>query len=121
VSVHGIFYVAAHVADLARSKQFYAAKLGWKLETDEPTVAGMRFGSGYLVLLLDAEAGGHGRFAGGMHVAVQVESIEAEHARLAAAGVAVSDIVSQPWGEKNFTFKDPDGYEWSYGEVVRGG
>jgi len=51
MSVQGIFYVAARVSDLARSKRFYSEKLGWKLETDEPTVAGVRFGTGYLVLL----------------------------------------------------------------------
>ena len=53
MSIKGIFYVALHVSDLATSKQFYADKLGWRLETDEPTVAGLRFGEGYVVLLAD--------------------------------------------------------------------
>jgi len=118
VSVQGIFYIAAHVANLARSKQFYSEKLGWKLETNEPTVAGFRFGAGYLVLLADSAQGEQRNLAGGMHVAVQVNDIATEHGRLSASGVAVSELRSQPWGERNFSFRDPDGYEWSYGEIV---
>jgi catechol 2,3-dioxygenase-like lactoylglutathione lyase family enzyme len=118
VSIQGIFYISLHVSDLARSKQFFAGKLGWKLETDEPTVAGLRFGDGYVVLI--ADTGAAPARAGGMHVAVKVDGIDAEHFRLKALGVEVSTLHSQPWGERNFSFKDPDGYEWSYGEV-RGG
>lgn len=115
MSIQGIFYVAVHVSDLARSRRFYAEQLGWKLETNEATVAGFRFGSGYLVLLAgpDSKAGSH---AGGMHVAVLVDDIDTEHARLRAAGVEVRPLLSQPWGERNFSFRDPDGYEWSYGQ-----
>jgi uncharacterized glyoxalase superfamily protein PhnB len=29
----------------------------------------------------------------------------------------VSELVSQPWGEQSFRFTDPDGHEWSYGEI----
>jgi catechol 2,3-dioxygenase-like lactoylglutathione lyase family enzyme len=115
MSVRGVFYVAAHVADLARSKQFYSQKLGWTLETDEATVAGFRFGTGYLVLLADPA---HPPSApGGLHVAVQVDDIDGEYARLRDAGVDVSELSSQPWGERNFSFHDPDGYEWSFGEI----
>lgn len=117
MSIQGIFYVAIHVADLARSKRFYADKLGWGLETDEPTVAGLRFGAGYVVLLAAGALNDDSSRPGGMHVAVKVDDIDAEHARLKGLGVPVSELVSQPWGERSFTFKDPDGYEWSYGEV----
>jgi catechol 2,3-dioxygenase-like lactoylglutathione lyase family enzyme len=117
VSIQGIFYVAAHVSDLARSRQFYSERLGWKLETDGPTVAGLRFGAGYLVLLADHGSNAASSQPGGMHVAVQVSDIDSEHSRLAALGVPVSELRSQPWGERNFSFKDPDGYEWSYGEI----
>jgi len=114
VSIQGVFYVSAHVSDLTRSKQFYSEKLGWKLGTNEPEVAGFHFGSGYLVLLADAA---HAKFAGGMHVAIRVSDIDAEYGRLVEAGVAVSELRRQPWGERNFSFHDPDGYEWSYGEI----
>jgi catechol 2,3-dioxygenase-like lactoylglutathione lyase family enzyme len=120
LSIQGIFYVAAHVSNLARSKQFYSEKLGWKLETNEPTVAGFRFGTGYLVLLAEPADAGSKVTPGEMHISVLVTDIEAEYAKLQEAGVKVGDLRSQPWGEKNFSFHDPDGYEWSYGES-RGG
>jgi uncharacterized glyoxalase superfamily protein PhnB len=79
-------------------------------------VAGFWFGSGYLVAGLDLDgAPGAGR-AGGMHVSVRVNDIDAEHARLVQRGVDVTPIQQRPWGERNFSFKDPDGYLWEYGQ-----
>jgi len=118
VSIQGIFYVALHVSDLKRSKLFYSEKLKWTLETDEAAVAGLRFGDGYVVLL--ADGGQTAVKPGGMHVAVKLSGIDAEYSRLKVLGVPVSDLLSQPWGERNFSFKDPDGYEWSYGEAGGG-
>ncbi len=47
-----------------------------------------------------------------MNIAVKVSDLDAQHARLAKAGLAVSAIAAQPWGERNFNFTDPDGYLW---------
>lgn len=116
----GIFYVFAHVSDLARSKKFYAEMLGWKLGTDEDGVAGFAFGSGYLVLHADDRSRESRRYAGGMHVEVRVEDVDAEHARLRKLGVQVSELNDQPWGERNFYFDDPDGYTWWCGQAMRG-
>lgn len=115
MAAKGVFYVFALVSDFARSKRFYAETLGWKLGTDEPEVAGFAFGSGYLVIHADDRPPGARRYPGGMHVAVQVEDVNAEHARLAGLGVRVTALCDQPWRERNFTFDDPDGYTWSYG------
>ena len=115
----GIFYILAHVSDLGRSKRFYQDKLGWTLGTDEPYVAGFSFGSGYLVLHVDDRSKESRSYSGGLHVAVQVEDAAAEHARLKAQGVAVGELDDQPWGERNFTFSDPDGYVWSYGQTTQ--
>jgi uncharacterized glyoxalase superfamily protein PhnB len=54
-----------------------------------------------------------------MHVAVQVDDADAEHARLRSRGVPVGDVQDQPWGERNFSFLDPDGYTWVYGQAMR--
>ena len=35
------------------------------------------------------------------------------------AGVPVSEIGNKPWGERKFTFTDPDGYTWAYGQQAR--
>ena len=56
-----------------------------------------------------------------MQVEVRVEDVDAEHERLRQLGVAVSDLADQPWGERNFSFVDPDGYRWSYGQPKREG
>ena len=116
MAIEGIFYVKAHVSDLARAKKFYGETLGWKLETDESRVAGFWFGTGYLVAELDFRPASERRYAGGMHVALRVDDLEAQHARLAERGVAVSPIQVRPWGERNFSFVDPDGYLWQYGQ-----
>jgi catechol 2,3-dioxygenase-like lactoylglutathione lyase family enzyme len=116
MTAKGIFYVFAHASDLSRSKKFYGETLGWKLGTDEADVAGFSFGSGYLVLHADDRGPGARRYAGGMHVEVQVEDVDAEHARLGHLGVAVGPLCNQPWGERNFSFEDPDGYVWYYGQ-----
>jgi catechol 2,3-dioxygenase-like lactoylglutathione lyase family enzyme len=113
----GIFYLLAFVSDLNRSKKFYAETLGWKLGTEEGTIAGFSFGTGYLVIHSDNRPAGSRLYAGGMEVEVQVEDAAAEHARLKALGLDVGDLCDQPWGERNFHFTDPDGYRWSYGQA----
>jgi uncharacterized glyoxalase superfamily protein PhnB len=45
-----------------------------------------------------------------MTVAIQVADAAVEHARLTKQGVPVTPLINQPWGERNFTFTDPDGY-----------
>jgi catechol 2,3-dioxygenase-like lactoylglutathione lyase family enzyme len=112
MAIEGMFYVYAKVADLERAKQFYGDTLGWKLHTDEPQVAGFWFGSAYLVAGLDSGAASGPPRAEGMHIAARVSDIEAEHVRLAERGVEVSPIQRRPWGERNFSFEDPDGYLW---------
>ena len=119
MNAKGIFYVSAFVSDLERSKTFYRDKLGWKLGTEEAQVAGFHFGSGYLVLLADERKPKDRRYAGGMHVEVMVEDAQAEHARLEKLGVKVTPLKDQFWGERNFSFSDPDGYEWSVGQSTR--
>ena len=121
MAINGVFYVFAHVSDLARSKKFYGETLGWKLSTDEQDVAGFAFGSGYLVIHAENRAAPSQRYAGGMHVEVRVEDADAEHARLKNLGVEVGELHDQPWGERNFEFQDPDGYTWSYGQATREG
>jgi catechol 2,3-dioxygenase-like lactoylglutathione lyase family enzyme len=117
MAIKGIFYVFAEVADLARSKNFYAETLGWKLNTDEKEVAGFAFGNAYLVLYGTGKKISAGS---SMYVEVQVDDVNAEHARLKGLGVEVTDPVDQHWGERNFSFHDPDGHKWFYGQSLHG-
>jgi catechol 2,3-dioxygenase-like lactoylglutathione lyase family enzyme len=120
MTAKGIFYVFAHVSDLERSKTFYGDTLGWTLGTDEADVAGFSFGSGYLVLHAEGAGSAPARHAGGMHVAVAVEDVDAEHARLERMGVPVTALRDQPWGERNFHLEDPDGYLWAFSQAPGG-
>ena len=116
MAIEGVFYVRISVADLARSKRFYAETLGWKLQTDEDYVAGLWFGAGYLVAALDPATAAKPR-DGGMRVTVRVDDLEAQHKRLKDKGVAVTPIESRPWGQRDFSFTDPDGYGWDYAQA----
>jgi len=116
MSAQGVFYIEAFVSDLERSKKFYGETLGWKLNTDLPGVAGFFFGTGYLVILSDGRPPASRQYAGGMHVEVRVENVIAEHKRLQQLGIDVGELSDKPWGESKFSFKDPDGYLWSYGQ-----
>ncbi len=117
MAIEGVFYVHAQVADLARSKAFYGDMLGWRMDTNQPGVAGFWFGSGYLVATQGAGAPG----AGGLNIAVRVDDVDAEHKLLSERGVAVSAIESRPWGQRDFNFRDPDGYLWEYAQVAARG
>ena len=117
MSIKGIFYVSTFASDLERSKKFYGETLGWTLGTDNGHVAGFSFGTGYLVVHRETRAAESRRYAGGMHIEVSVDDAAAEHARLSQLGVDVTALVDQPWGERNFSFTDPDGYVWSYGQA----
>src|SRR5262245_61880442 len=118
MSIKGIFYVFAEVSDFARSKKFYGETLGWKLGTDEKDVAGFAFGSGYLVIHATGKRGSSTGLS--IYVEVQVDDVNAEHARLKGLGVEVSDLQDQHWGERNFSFYDPDGHTWFYGQSTHG-
>jgi catechol 2,3-dioxygenase-like lactoylglutathione lyase family enzyme len=109
MTAKGVFYVFAWVSDLERSKRFYGETLGWKLGTDEKDVAGFSVGSAYLVIHTDNRSEQPRRYPGGMHVAIQVDDVDAEHARLKQLGLEVGEPCDQPWGERNFSFADPDG------------
>jgi catechol 2,3-dioxygenase-like lactoylglutathione lyase family enzyme len=120
MAIQGIFYVFQSVSDLSRSKKFYGETLGWKLGTDEPDVAGFAFGGAYLVLHGGDRRGAAAHAEEGRHVAVLVDDVDAEHTRLRRLGLAVGELQDRPWGQRDFSFSDPDGYLWFYGQVTRG-
>ena len=116
MAIKGIFYVFAEVSNLARSKKFYGQTLGWKLNTDEKDVAGFAFGNAYLVIhATDKQAQPTGPT---LYVEVQVDDVNAEYERLKGLGVEVSEPCDQHWGERNFSFRDPDGHMWFYGQSM---
>jgi catechol 2,3-dioxygenase-like lactoylglutathione lyase family enzyme len=97
-------------ADLARSRGFYRDMLGLAIyrefgPRDDPGVV-FFLGQGLL------EISGHadGPAGGSVRIWIQVRDVRAEHARLAAAGVAViREPAAEPWGLTEMWIEDPDG------------
>jgi predicted enzyme related to lactoylglutathione lyase len=97
-------------ADLRQSREFYREVLGLAVyrEFGPPDDPGVVFflGSGFL------EVSGHSDMAT-QHSALiwlQVRDVDAEHARLAAAGVHILRApVAEPWGLTEMWIEDPDG------------
>jgi len=71
-------------------------------------------GGGFLELV----SGAGGPPGGGAALWLQVPDVDAEHARLAAAGVEVlSNPVDEPWGLRECWVADPDGVRIALIEV----
>jgi catechol 2,3-dioxygenase-like lactoylglutathione lyase family enzyme len=97
-------------SDLDRSRRFYRDVLGLAIyrEFGRPDDPGVVFflGSGLL------EVSGHAAGPAGRSVMIwiQVRDVRAEHARLAAAGVAIiREPATEPWGLIEMWIEDPDG------------
>jgi catechol 2,3-dioxygenase-like lactoylglutathione lyase family enzyme len=97
-------------SDLDRSRCFYRDVLGLAIyrEFGSPDDPGVVFflGSGLL------EVSGHAADPGGHSVIIwiQVRDVQAEHARLAAAGVSIlRRPATEPWGLIETWIEDPDG------------
>ena len=118
-------YVILFVGDLERSTAFYRDVIGlpFKLRGDgyvEFATQGTRFG------LYDrnrlAELTGQGseppRAPGG-EVVLLVEDVDAEAARLRAAGAAIlSGPVDRAWGHRTLHVEDPDGFVVELAEEI---
>jgi uncharacterized protein len=117
-------FVTLVVRDLARSRAFYIAGLGWPVEFESPDeVVMVRVGE-RLVLSLWQEAaavgelGPIGRTAGAPPITLahnvatpgEVDSVLAE-ARAAGATVPAAAVVRE-WGGYSGYFADPDGFYW---------
>ncbi len=107
-----IAVVSVPVSDVDRAIGFYVDVLGFTLIEDEPMGPTMRWvqlqpksGGATIALTTWFDALQPGGQQGLM---VHVDDVDAEHARLAAAGVTLSPLGDQPWGRATM-LKDPDG------------
>lgn len=97
-------------ADLGRSRHFYRDALGLAIYREFETSAdpGVVFflAPGFLeVSGQSADAAGHS-----VMIWLQVRDINAEHERLAAAGVPIPpEPITEPWGLTEMSIEDPDG------------
>jgi catechol 2,3-dioxygenase-like lactoylglutathione lyase family enzyme len=93
-----------HVADLERSLAFYTRIPGATVEVHRPgLIAILRIGQGRLGLLQ--------RAAGRFHVELEVDDLDALYEGLKQAGIEPKGPpVRHPWGERDFSVVDPDGF-----------
>jgi catechol 2,3-dioxygenase-like lactoylglutathione lyase family enzyme len=96
-------------SDLGRSRRFYRDVLGLAVyrefgPADDPSVV-FFLGQGLL------EVSGHGGPSeGSVTIWLQVRDVQAEHSRLAVAGVrVVREPTLEPWGLTEMWIEDPDG------------
>jgi len=110
-----IAVVSIPVSDPSAALTFYTQTMGFDLLRDEAMGPTMRWiqlqpktGGSSVALVTWFEKMPPGSMQG---LLLHVPDIDAEHARLAGLGVAVSAIDEQPWGR--FTMmNDPDGNGW---------
>jgi len=112
------------VADLARSRKFYAEGLGAAIDKDCPNFVSFNLGEGSSSLALyereaaaqDAGVPAEGSGFRGVSFHFIVSSGEAVDELMgqavAAGGGVVKEAASSPWGGYFGYFSDPDGYLW---------
>ena len=108
------------VSDVDRSKEFYAGRLGWSVDTDfapspefrvvqltpPGSACSISIGEG----ITDMEPGSL------QGLQLVVDDIEAARTELSGRGVEVSEVQDFPWGRFVF-FSDPDGNGWAVQQI----
>lgn len=102
--------VLLHPSDVARSQRFYEQTLGLAIFREWGSAAGrgvvFYLGAG----LLEVSGSPRGRPSDAVGLLLQVRDVQAEHRRLADAGVIVESTPEhKPWGLIEMTIRDPDG------------
>lgn len=98
---------------LKQSKEFYIKYFGFELvyESDwyVELISGKNPAAGISFVLPQHEAGE--KFNGqGIIVSFEVDDVDAEFARVKAAGIHISEgLHDKPWGERAFVVNDPNG------------
>jgi len=115
--------------DVPRLRDFYSNVLKTKCDNDDPNPSYVEFvlGEEGAVLAIYSYEKQKQMFGNLSEVKTnrnvwlefQVDDVEAEYNRLKALGVEIiKDITVQPWGNKSFYFRDPEGNPISFYEQV---
>ena len=95
------------VGDLAEARRFYVDLLGLEVLVEGGDYLRVGGGGGFHIGM---EHGAVRTFDGGPEINVQVADVDAEYARLTAAGVPFDGPpVDQEWGARHAWLRDPDG------------
>jgi predicted enzyme related to lactoylglutathione lyase len=108
--------IVVPVSDVERAKDFYANKVGFRVDTDAQLTDEFRVvqltpqGSGCSIMLMTQDVQMEPGALKGAQLVVQ--DIRAAREELAGRGVEVSEVQNFDWGSFVF-FSDPDGNGWS--------
>jgi predicted enzyme related to lactoylglutathione lyase len=114
--------ISVPVTDVDRAKAFYVDQVGFVLDHDHRVGDGIRFvqltppGSACSIAIGEGLSSSAPGSVQGLQVVVA--DVQAAHAELVKAGVAVSDVQEFPWGSFVF-FSDPDGNGWAVQQLPK--
>ena len=127
LSSRSISAVTLFVAELDRSKRWYAEGLGLQKVFEDEHSAVFRFANTIVNLLVASEAeeliapaavGGAGTGARSQ-LTIGVDDVRAACAALAQRGVALlNGPVDRPWGVRTAALTDPDGHVWELAQEL---
>ena len=98
--------------DLAESREFYAAFLGFDVAMDEPgfTMFASPSNRTAQITVADANTPGLDRGVKDAQISVEVEDVDALHAKAVEQGrEIVYPLTNEPWGIRRFFVRSPDG------------
>jgi catechol 2,3-dioxygenase-like lactoylglutathione lyase family enzyme len=102
-------HMSLPVADVQRSRQWYVANFGFRVEFEVPergTVA-IRDDAGFTIFLHNAEVPPTGAKCG---LTLQVQDVDATHRDLTARGIAFEQAPQKLFWGYGAELRDPDGY-----------
>ncbi len=109
------FYAGIITKKLNGSKQFYTEHLGFAVKFENEWFVLLERDGRELAFMqpdLDFQAPifRNAHDANGMWITIEVENVEAEHARLNDAGIGIAvSLRTEEWGETHFSIVDPNG------------
>ena len=105
-------------SDLDATIAFYSSVLGFDLVRDDRRSASAYVALARGAVLIGAAARpeiadrSQRRPVVGVELVLEVDDLEADRARVAAAGWPIEEESERPWGLRDFRVLDPSGYYW---------
>lgn len=112
-----------YVSDILQSIYFYRDILGFKMgelfpDRECPTYAPIFIGENKLMLCQARDSNKQlhqDRLGGsGLQLFIQVENVDDQFERIKSQVSVIQSIETKPWGDREFTVSDPDGYLISF-------
>ncbi|MCC7540506.1 MAG: VOC family protein [Deltaproteobacteria bacterium] len=95
---------------MTECQAFYTTNFGCHPTFESPGYVGLRFPGGTEIGIMKPDADASCSYQGGVSFGLEVADVDAEHARLVAAGVPiVRPLQDNPWGDRSFMVNDPAG------------